>query len=108
MSYWRGFQMRYRMRSKFRGLNFRVAPSYCIRGSLSLWGTNFRGQSWGGFARYLATCCGLIFVDNTDNTDSWGGFARYLATRCGLIFMDKEYTTKSTKIYTPQKFLRVQ
>ena len=39
-------------------------------------------------------------MDNTDNTDSWGGFARYLATCCGLIFVDKEYTTKSTKIYT--------
>ena len=71
------------MRSKFRGLNFRVAPSNCIRGSLSSWGTNFCGRSWGGFARYLATCCGLIF-------------------------MDKEYTTKSMKIYTPRKFLRVR
>ena len=47
-------------------------------------------------------------MDNTDNTDSWGGFARYLATCCGLIFVDKEYTTKSTKIYTPRKFLRVR
>ena len=26
----------------------------------------------------------------------------------GLIFMGKEHTTKSTKIYTPRKFLRVQ
>ena len=26
----------------------------------------------------------------------------------GLIFVGKEYTTKSTKIYTPRKFLRVQ
>ena len=25
----------------------------------------------------------------------------------GLIFVDKEHTTKSTKIYTPRKFLRV-
>ena len=73
----------YRTRSKFRELNFRVAPSNCIRGSLSSWGTNFRGRSWGGCARYLATCCGLIFVD-------------------------KEYATKSTKIYAPRKFLRVR
>ena len=43
------------MRSKFRGLNFRFAPSNCIRGSLSSWGTNFHGRSWGEFARYLAT-----------------------------------------------------
>ena len=26
----------------------------------------------------------------------------------GLIFVGKEHTTKSTKIYTPQKFLRVR
>ena len=74
--------LQYRTCSKFRGLNFRVAPSNCICGSLSSWGTNFRGQSWGGFARYLATC--------------------------GLIFVDKEYTTKSMKIYAPRKFLRVR
>ena len=26
----------------------------------------------------------------------------------GLIFMGKEHTTKSTKIYTPRKFLRIR
>ena len=33
-------------------------------------------------------------------------FAKY-ASYCGLIFVDKRHTTESTKIYTPQKFLRV-
>ena len=87
----------YRTRSKFCGFNFRVAPSNCIRGSLSSWGTNFRGRGWGGFARYLATCCGLIFVDNTDNTDSWGGFARY--TVCVEIF--EVYKFSWISWYTP-------
>ena len=41
-------------------------------------------------------------------SDSWGGFPRYLATYCGLIFMDKEYTTKTTKISTPRKFLHIR
>ena len=31
-----------------------------------------------------------------------------ILTYCGLIFVGKEYTTKSTKIYTPRKFLRVR
>ena len=31
-----------------------------------------------------------------------------ILTCCGLIFVGKEYTTKSTKIYTPRKFLRVR
>ena len=35
------------------------------------------------------------------------GFTKY-ASYCGLIFMDKRHTMKSTKIYTPQKFLRVR
>ena len=35
------------------------------------------------------------------------GFAKY-ASYCGLIFIDKRYTTKSMKIYIPQKFLCVQ
>ena len=35
------------------------------------------------------------------------GFANY-ASYCGLIFMDKRNTTKSMKIYTSRKFLRVR
>ena len=31
-----------------------------------------------------------------------------ILTYCGLIFVGKEYTTKSTKIYTPRKSLRVR
>ena len=31
-----------------------------------------------------------------------------MLTCCGLIFVGKEHTTKSTKIYTPRKFLRVR
>ena len=31
-----------------------------------------------------------------------------MLTGNGLIFVGKEHTTKSTKIYTPQKFLRVR
>ena len=46
----------------------------------NLWGINFCGH--GGME-------GTIIV----------GFAKY----AGLIFMDKRHTTKSTKIYTPQK-----
>ena len=33
-------------------------------------------------------------------------FAKY-ASYCGLIFVDKRYTMKSTKIYTPRKFLHI-
>ena len=35
------------------------------------------------------------------------GFAKY-ASYCGLIFVDKRHTTKSMKIFTPQKFLHVR
>ena len=52
-----------------------------------MWGTNFHGH--GGVV-------GTIVV----------GFAKY-ASYYGLIFVDKRHTTKSMKIYTSQKFLRV-
>ena len=35
----------YRTRTKFRELNFRVAISNYIRGSLFSWGVNFRGRT---------------------------------------------------------------
>ena len=35
------------------------------------------------------------------------GLAKY-ASCCGLIFVDKRHITKTTKIYTPRKFLHVQ
>ena len=44
----------YRTRSKFRGLNFRVAPSNCIRGSLSSWDTNFRGRAHTSYSKMLS------------------------------------------------------
>ena len=47
-------QMIYRTRSKFRGLNFRVAPSNCIRGSLSSWSTNFRGRAHTSYSKMLS------------------------------------------------------
>ena len=34
------------------------------------------------------------------------GFAKYPGY-CGLIFLYKRYTTKSMKIYAPQKFLHI-
>ena len=37
------FQLCYRTRTKFRGLNFRLKISNYFRGSLFLWGVNFRG-----------------------------------------------------------------
>ena len=66
--------------------------------------------------------CGLIFRVFDWQENSWGinfrghggvvdtfivGFAKY-ASYCGLIFMNKRHTTKSTKIYTPRKFLHVR
>ena len=66
--------------------------------------------------------CGVIFCVFHWQENSWdinfhghGGmvgtivvrFAKY-ASYCGLIFVDKRHTMKSTKNYTPRKFLRVQ
>ena len=69
----------YRMRIKFRGLNFCV-----FDWQENSWGINFHGH--GGVV-------GTIVVE----------YASY----CGLIFMDNRHTMKSMKIYTPQKFLCV-
>ena len=40
--------------------------------------------------------------------DIVGHVPRKISVICGLIFVGKEHTTKSTKIYTPRKFLRVR
>ena len=40
--------------------------------------------------------------------DIIGHVPRKISAICGLIFVGKEHTTKSTKIYTPRKFLRVR
>ena len=68
---------------KFRGLNFCV-----FDWQENLWGINFRGHG---------DVVDMIIVR----------FAKY-ASYCGIIFVDKRRTMKSMKIYTPQKFLRVQ
>ena len=73
----------YRTRIKFHGLIFCV-----FDWQKNLWGINFRGH--GGMV-------GTIVVR----------LAKY-ASYCVLIFVDKRHTTKSTKIYMPQKFLRVR
>ena len=67
---------------KFRGLIF------VFDWQENSWGINFHGH--GGMV-------GTIVV----------GFTKY-ASYCGLIFVDKRHTMKSTKIYTPQKFLCIQ
>ena len=64
---------------KFLGLNFCVLDK-----QENLWGINFHGHG-----HMVSTIV---------------GFANY-ASFCGLIFVDKRHTSKSTKIYTPQKFL---
>ena len=74
--------MNYRIRSKFHGLNFRV-----FDWKENLWDINFCG--YGGMVGTIV------------------GFAKY-ASYCGLIFVAKRHTTKSTKVYTPQKFLHVR
>ena len=40
-------------------------------------------------------------IAETDLPDSYTYFY-------GLVFVDNEHTTKSTKIYAPRKFLRIQ
>ena len=70
------------MHIKFRGLNF-----YVFDWKENLWGINFCGHG---------SVIGTI-VDR---------FAKY-ASYCGLIIVDKKHTMKSTKIYTPHKFLHV-
>ena len=53
----------YRTRTKFRGLNFRVAISNYIRGSVFSWGVNFRGRTPNfvlkDSIRYYARNCNL-------------------------------------------------
>ena len=68
---------------KFHGLIFRVFN----------WKENSRSINFRGHGGMVGT----IVV----------GFAKY-ATYCELTFMNKRHTTKSTKIYIPQKFLCVQ
>ena len=71
------------MHFKFRGLIFRV-----FDWQENLWGINFRSHH---------SVVGIIIIV---------GFAKY-ASYCGLIFVDKRHTMKSTKIYTPPKFLHI-
>ena len=61
----------------------------------------FRSDSWGGVPRYLATCCGLIFVEGVYHEMHKNLYTSKISTRMVYSDLPNVYTTYSYSILLP-------